>query len=611
MFEREQQAIEAQIRAYCAENQIPDPGDLQWSPIPFAGEWGISTSFFQLAAREARSGAKVNVPERAQQIAAGVAEMLGTPPGFSHLEAVKGYLNLYFSTAEFSQRVVDRVLDQGPAYGSGEPKGKRVMVEFSQPNTHKAFHVGHLRSAILGDSVARILEHAGYEVVRANYIGDIGLHVIKWLWNYINFHPGEQPPERDRTRWMGDLYAEATRRLEDNPELETEVRALFGSWDRKEPEVVSLWEETRRWSLEGFAEVYDILGIQFDRDYYNSEVEVPGKALVEELVVRGIAVDERPEGPVIVRIDEQLGLEKEKYRVLVILRSDNTALYGTEDLALAILKFNEYDLERSIYVVDVRQSLYFQQIFKILELMGFPWAEHCFHLSYELVNLPGNVVVASREGTVVLLEDLVREATGRALEIVREKNPSLPEEKKNEVAFAVGVGSLKYPMLARDNTRIVTFDWESALDFNGQAAPYIQYAHVRANSILRRLQAEGASAESRESSGTAEEQAPLPTVADLPPATFAYKLDPTEIQLIDLISRFPAEVQRAAAEYKTLTITNIAYDLSRAFTDFYNSCPVLKAEPDVRASRLRLVAASRQAIANALNLLGISAPEVM
>lgn len=606
MFEREQQAVEAQIRAYCAEHHLPDPGEIQWSPIPFAGEWGISTSFFQLAAKEARSGAKVNVAERAQQLAASIAAWLGTTPGFSHLEAVKGYLNLYFSTAEFAQRVIDGVLEQGARYGSGEPKGKRVMVEFSQPNTHKAFHVGHLRSAILGDSIARILEHAGYEVVRANYIGDIGLHVIKWLWNYMNYHAGEQPPQKDRTRWMGDLYAEATRRLDENPQLEAEVRELFGRWDRKDPQVVALWEETRRWSLEGFAEVYDILGIRFDRDYYNSEVEEPGKALVEELVERGIAVDERPEGPVIVRIDDQLGLEREKYRVLVILRSDSTALYGTEDLALAMLKFSEYDLDLSIYVVDVRQSLYFQQVFKILELMGFPWADRCFHLSYELVNLPGNVVVASREGTVVLLEDLVREATGRAFEIVREKNPGLPEDKKEEVAFAVGLGSLKYPMLARDNTRIVTFDWESALDFNGQAAPYIQYMHVRANSILRRLQAE-------DDTGLENRGEPLPgqDVQELPPASFDYALDPTEVQLIDLISRFPAEVQRAAAEYKTLTITNLAYDLARAFSDFYNACPVLKAEPGVRAARLRLVAAARQAIANALALLGIEAPEVM
>jgi arginyl-tRNA synthetase len=376
MFQLEQQAVEAQIRAYCAQNKISAPAQIQWMPIPFAGEWGISTSFFQLAAQEARAGKKVNVPQRAQEIAAGVAGFLGEISGFTRIEAVRGYLNLYYSPAEYTRRVVDTVLEQGPDFGRGELKGETVMVEFSQPNTHKAFHVGHLRSAILGDVVARILDFAGYEVVRANYIGDIGLHVIKWLWNYSKYHAGEQPGE-DTTRWMGDLYAEATRRLEENPELEAEVRALYARWDRRDPEIVALWEKTRQWSLDGFDQMYALLDIHFDRVYYNSEAEEPGKELVEELIAKGIAEDERPVGPVIVRIDDLLGQEKEKYRVLVILRSDNTALYSTEDLALAVIKFREYDLSRSIYVVDVRQSLHFQQVFKTLELAGFSWAERC------------------------------------------------------------------------------------------------------------------------------------------------------------------------------------------------------------------------------------------
>ena len=590
MFSAEQQAVENHIRAYCARHDLPDPDKLQWNPIPFSGGWGISTSFFQLAAQEARSGRAPSaqpVAQRAQEIAAGVAEALGAPAGFARLEAVKGYLNLYFSTAEFSRRAVDAVLEQGVNFGQGASKGQRIMVEFSQPNTHKAFHVGHLRSAILGDALCHILEFAGYEVVRANYYGDIGLHVIKWLWNYMKYHPGERP-SADTTRWMGDLYAEASRRLEENPDLEAEVRSVYARWDRRDPEVVNLWRETRQWSLDGFDQMYQVLGIHFDRLYSNSEAEEPGKKMVEELIARGIAEDERPAGPVIVRIDDLLGLEKEKYRVLVILRSDNTALYATEDLALAKIKFSEYNLAKSIYVVDVRQSLHFQQVFKTLEIAGYPWAERCHHLAYELVNLPGNVVMASREGTVVLLEDLVREATQRALQIVQEKNPSLEEAQKQDVARAVGLGALKYPMLARDSTKLVTFDWQTALDFNGQAAPYIQYAHVRANSILRRM----------------EEPLPGPVTPD-------YTLDPTEIQLIDLISRFPAEVQRAAGELRPLHLTNLAYEMARAFTDFYNACPVLKAEPAVRAARLRLVAAARQATANALNVLGIEAPEVM
>ncbi len=590
MFSSEQKAIEADIRKYCLQKGIPDPGEIQWNPIPFAGEWGISTSFFQLAAQEARTssrGEKVNVPQRAQEIASTVAEHLGNPAGIARAEAVRGYLNLYFSQAEFSSRVIDTVLEQGDQFGWGTPKGEKVMVEFSQPNTHKAFHVGHLRSAILGDALCRMLECAGYEVVRANYFGDIGLHVIKWLWNYMKYHAGEEPTE-DTTRWMGDLYAEASRRLEENPELESEVRTLYARWDQNDPEVVALWEKTRQWSINGFNQIYDILDIRFDRLYSNSEAEKPGKEMVDELIRKGIAEDERPEGPVIVRIDDLLKLKKEKYRVFVILRSDGTALYATEDLALARIKFSEYDIARSLYVVDVRQSLHFQQVFKTLEIAGYPWAEHCQHVAYELVNLPGNVVMASREGTVVLLEDLIREATQRAYEVVQEKNPALDEQQKKKIAQSVGLGALKYPMLARDNTKLVTFDWETALDFNGQAAPYIQYAHVRSNSILRKMETE------------------------LPEALIPeHVLEPAEIQLIDLLSRLPGEVQRAASELKPLHLTNLAYEMARAFTDFYNQCPVLKAEPKVRDFRLRLVAASRQAIANLLKLLGIQAPEVM
>jgi arginyl-tRNA synthetase len=466
-------------------------------------------------------------------------------------------------------------------------KGERVMVEFSQPNTHKAFHVGHLRSAILGDALSRILEFSGFEVIRSNYPGDMGLHVIIWLWNYLNYHQGEKPSD-DITRWMGDMYTEARHRLDENPDLEGEVRELYARWDRRDPEIVSLWEETRQWSLDGFNQIYDILNIPFDRYYFNSQMEQPGKKVVDTLIEQKIAQDERPDGPVIVKIDDILGLKKEKYRVLVILRSDNTALYSTEDLALAIQKFEDYELDKSIYVVDVRQSLHFQQVFKTLELAGYPWADRCLHINYELVNLPGNVVMASRDGTVVLLEDLIREADQRALEAVREKNPALSEREMREVAHAVGIGSLKFPMLARENSKVVTFDWQTALDFNGQAAPYIQYAHVRANSILRKME------------------------GSLPgPLTPQYPLEPAEVQLVDLISRLPVEIQRAADEYKPLQITNHVYELARAFNDFYTQCQVLKAQPEVRDVRLRLVASARQSIANLISLLGIEAPEVM
>ena len=590
MFQIEQQAIEDKIKTFCAANGIVLAA-LEWNPIPFSGEWGISTSFFASAALQARAEKKVVVPLRAQEMAEQVKGALVNTEGISRVEAVKGYLNLYFDTTEYAGRVVETVLKQKNCFGSGPATGQRVMVEFSQPNTHKAFHVGHLRSAILGDALARIIEFAGYTVVRANYPGDMGLHVIKWLWAYLKYHASEEP-ETDITQWMGKVYADANQRLEENPDLEGEVRAVYARWDKRDPEIVALWQKTRQWSLEGFHQLYAELDIRFDKYYFNSEEEDPGKQVVEELVKRGIATDERLQGgAVLVKIDEVLGLAKEQYRTTVVLRSDGTALYATEDLALVLHKFRDYpDLFRSVYVVDVRQSLHFTQIFKILEIAGYEQARKCIHVAYELVTLPGNVVVSSREGTVVLLEDLLREAVTRAKEEAHKKNPALTGEQLEQVARAVGLGALKYPILARENTKLVTFDWQAALDFNGQAAPYIQYAHVRCNSILKKA-------------GVA--------IDELLPARFDYPLNPAEIELIDTISRFPSEVQRAAAEYKPLVIASLAYDVAKTFAGFYDACPVVQAEPQVRAARLRLVAATKYALANALALLGITAPEVM
>ena len=586
MFRNEQLQVESGIQKILEDHNIPIPDDYGWAPVPFSGEWGIATSFFKTAAQEAKSGKVKNVPQRAEEIAAMVAEELPAQIYFPHLEAVGGYLNLYFDSRLFSSRVVNSVI-QSEDFARGKEKNQTIMVEFSNLNTHKAFHVGHLRSTILGDVVSRILDYAGYKVVRVNYYGDIGLHVIKWLWNYQKHHQGETPPE-DATQWMGEIYEEASRRLEENPDLESEVRDLYARWDKQDPEIVELWNRTRQWSLDGFEDLYQTLDIHYDRYYSNSEAEFQGKEMVDDLIKRGIAEDLRPEDAVIVRIDDHLGLDKEKYRVLVVLRSDGTALYATEDLALAKIKHEEYAPDRSIYVVDVRQSLHFQQVWKTLEIAGYEWAKRCEHLSYELVNLPGNVVMASREGTVVRLEDLIREAQDRAYQVVQEKNPDLSEEQKRDVSRAVGLGAIKFPLIDRESTRIVTFDWETALDFNGQAAPYIQYAHVRCNSILKKVD-------------------PVQEAIVEPD----YELDPTELTLIEYLSQFPTIIQNAADELKPLHLTNALYETAKAFNAFYRQAPVLTAEPAVRDFRLQLVEASKRVLSSGLNLLGIEAPTVM
>lgn len=687
-------------------------------PIPFPGVWGTSTTVcYQIAneqlgeelervtvglpKKEAKRVVQERVRERAQAIAEELATWLRAHDTFARVEAVNGYLNVVYDTERFANEVLRTVLASGADYGRGDPRGERIMVEYSQPNTHKAFHIGHLRNVCLGNALSRVLRFAGFDVLEANYIGDIGLHVIKCLWCYLRFHRGEEPPREQRGRWLGEIYAEADRRLnyrqdvidllneltrEDPafgqavdrmlkelwrehkvgediayllgqiahgreikpdafyddqtivhfwpivgrqleqelaearassqesaeardrvrqleewyerwhrlaatldwwpqvPQWEKEVRETFQRWERKDPEFVRLWEETRAWSLEEFNRIYDELDVHFDVWFYESEVEEEGRQIVRELLERGIA--EISDGLPVVKIDEKLGLEKETYRTLPILRSDGTTLYSTKDLALTKRKFEQYQVDRAIWVVDVRQTLYLQQIFKVMELWGFQQAAKCYHLAYETVMLPSGAM-SSRLGNVVLYEDVARQVLERALEIIEEKNPALPPEIKAVVARQVGLGSLKYGMLSRDNNRVIVFDIEEALSFEGHAAPYIQYAHARACRILEKVE-------------------------QLPEGPYVLSdLTREEIDLIEQIALFPDEVQRAADEYKPLVIANYVYELAKRFNEFYRVCPVLQAPEPQRAARLALVAATRQTLANGLGLLGIAAPQVM
>ena len=602
MFDSERAAIETQIRAYCSEKNLPQPGELQWSPLPFIGQWGISTSFFQLAATEARlnpAEKRSPVPQRAQEISAEIAAQLILPSGFIRADAVKGYLNLYYATSEFTQRVIETVLSQGSDFGRGEPKDERVMVEYAQPNTHHSFHMGHFRNAILGEVLARQVEFAGYPTIRASYPGDIGLGVITVVWMYQKFYLGQEPEGvHERGQWLLKLYVEASRLLEpkvdETPEetarresYEAERREFYRLWDAGDPQVRELWQRTRAWSLEELYAIFELLDIHMDVWFFESEVDEPAKQIVGELIRLGIADDERPDGPVIVRIDEKLGLKKEKYRTNVILRGDGTTLYLTKDLALAKVKFEKYHVDRSIYVIDVRQSLHMQQTYKILELWGFKQAEKCYHLGYGFVSLPEGAMSA-RRGRLALFMDVLNEATRRVLAEIEQKNPDLPSEQRDRVARQIGLGALVYAVLSVDNNKDIVFDIDAALNFDGHTGPYIQNAHVRASSILRKAGGE------------------------LEPAGFDYNLSNHEIKLVDMIARFPSVVQQAANEYRPLVMANYAYDLADVFHSFYHAVPVLQAESQgIRQARLRLVAAARQALANSLRLLDIEAPEVM
>lgn len=705
-------------------------GPIDLRPLPFSGTWGVASSIShalagEVAAQElAASGeldglskkeAKQRTSQRARarslQLAEQLAAALTTTGEFTSVEAANGYVNISFDPMTVASGLIGEVLLRGREYGTGVAKTERVMVEHSQPNTHKVFHVGHLRNSVLGVSVSRILAAAGYPVMEATYPGDIGMHVIKALWCYERFHQGNEPVDiAQRGAWIGQIYTESDARLEyrkdllsflqllikDDPtfvasidrllkllwreqvdtediayllgrvsfgqeikdtefrdeqtipafwpilgqqlrmELENEkpavevegieppemtpgqrldrweelnqhidwwphvpawrdeIRQTFARWEAREPALVALWQTTREWSLADFRRIFDELEAHFDVWFFESEVEEPGKVIVEELVETGLA--EISDGLTVVKIDEKLGLTEPVYRTLPILRSDGTSLYSTKDLALTKRKFEEFGIDRAIWVVDVRQSLYFKQIFKILELWGFEQAKQAYHLPYEVVTLPEGVI-SSRKGRAPLYDDVKTAVLQRAREIIDEKNPELPEAEKATVAWQVGLGSIKYTMLARDNSKIVVFDLDEALSFDGHAAPYIQYAHARACRIL----------ENAEWNHTAAVDAARPGKLNLDFGA----IQPEELALLQQIAALPEEIQRAAEQYRPLLIANYVYDLSKAFNDFYHACPVIQSEDPVRSARLALVDATRQSLANGLWLLGIEAPQAM
>jgi arginyl-tRNA synthetase len=607
MFTKEQQLIESKIRDFCAANELP-LAELKWQPIPFAGEWGFATSFFQTAANEARAGKgnKTPVPKRAQEIAEQIKFQIGSVDGIGHIEALSGYLNMYFKTSDYATRVVNEVLTAGADFGRGAKKSETVMVEYAQPNTHHSFHIGHARNAILGEVLARLVQFAGYETIRASYPGDLGLGVITVMWVYAKFYKGQEPAGvHERGQWLLKLYVEATSLLakKDNetPEetaqresYEAERREMYRKWDAGDPEVRELWRVTREWSLEELRDVLKMLDINIDVWFYESEVDEPSKVIVDELLAKDIATDERPNGgAVIVKIDEKLGLKKEKYKTNVLLRSDGTTLYLTKDLALAKVKFEQYHVDRSIYVVDERQSMHLQQVFAILKLWGFPQAEKCYHLSYGFVSLPEGAMSA-RRGRLVLFKDVADEAVKRVLALETERSADIPAGEREQIAYKIGMGALIYSMLSVDNNRDIVFNMDEALSFDGRTGPYIQNAYVRANSILKKANIQ-----------------PFYTAQDKP-ITFDYELTSHEIDLIEKLSLFPQTVEQAANEYRPLVMAAYVYELANSFHSFYHAVNVLQTEDEnIRQARLLLVMASKQVIENALRLLSIQAPEVM
>jgi arginyl-tRNA synthetase len=484
---------------------------------------------------------------------------------------------------------------------------RTIMVEYSQPNTHKAFHVGHLRNVCLGDSLVQLLRATGHEVVAANYLGDVGTHVAKCLWG-LEALVEEPPPAEGRGEWLGEVYARAAIQLEDwetagnagdadaaakYAAARARMSEILKGIETRDPIYYQQWLTTRQWSLDEFEQIYAWAGVHFDRVFYESEVDEPGLKLVDEFLAKGVFVESRG----------AVGIENpeiEHMPFFMLRKSDGTGLYATKDLALARMKFEEFGIDRSIYVVDARQSDHFKQVFLTLKKMGFAQAELCEHVGYEMVELPDGAM-SSRKGNVILFRAL-REQLAAALDqkFFAALRSEWPAEEIETAIHQVSLGAIKYGMLARDNNQKIVFDMDKWTDVQGgDGGPTLQYVCARTNSLLRKAEERGMSLDAGLLQGE---------VATAPGTL----VDPAERALMQALIGLPGVVAHAAAGLRPTGVCGQLYIIAKAYNRFQQECNVIhQSDRDVVQARLLLVAATREALRWGLSLLGIPAPARM
>ncbi|MBD3310797.1 arginine--tRNA ligase [Candidatus Woesearchaeota archaeon] len=499
-----------------------------------------------------------------------------------HIREVKvsgPFLNFFVNKEKLSEDVLRRIFKEKKDYGRRKPGEKNILVEYFQANTHKGVHIGHIRNICLGEALCRLLEADGQKVTRLNYQGDIGPHVAKCLWGYLNLHKGEEPDYK-KGIWLGRVYAEASEKAAEDENVEQEIREMTKKLYQGDKQLMSIWKKTRNWCLDDFDDLYDEIKVHFDRIFFESEVEEPGRKIVEKMLEQGLA--KKDQGAVVI------DLEKEDLGVFLLLRNDGVALYSTKDLGLQHLKLQEFGKpDASFHVVGSEQSLYFRQLFKTFEKIKCPLAGISEHISYGLVMLPEGKM-SSREGTMVLYEELVSKLRQEAMRGVEERHTGWKQQDKRKSAENIAFGALKFTMVNRENNKNITFDWEKALSFEGESGPYVQYAHARICSILRKY---GSDVEDE--------------------VDFRLLRHSKEHELVALMARFRDTVSEAAKGRKPHAIARYALDLAQLFSEFYRDCQVISDDKDLTKARILLAECTRQVIENCLNLLNIEASERM
>ncbi len=603
------QQVVAAAQALYDIQATPQQVQLQKTRPEFEGDITLVVFPFVKAARKAPAQVAQEIGEWL------VANSQGLIAGYN---AVQGFLNLKIAQHFFIQQLQEIAADAN--YGRQPENGKLMMVEYSSPNTNKPLHLGHVRNNLLGYSIAKIQEANGWRVVKTNIVNDRGIHICKSMLAWLKFGNGETPESTGKKgdHLIGDYYVRFDKEYrkqiaelvaggmdEETAKKEAplikEAQAMLLRWEQNDPEVRALWARMNEWVYAGFDETYRRMGVSFDKIYYESNTYLEGKSEVEKGLASG-QFYRRPDGSV------WANLEKDGLDEKLLLRSDGTSVYMTQDIGTAKLRYQDYPIDKMVYVVGNEQEYHFKVLSILLDRLGFPFGKELVHFSYGMVELP-NGKMKSREGTVVDADDLMDKMVEDAKEIYLQKSgdsnnikqsQTISNEESNEIARKVGLGALKYFILKVDPRKNMLFNPEESIDFNGNTGPFIQYTYARIRSVLRKA---GLSGEAGLLAERSFSESGLSGEAGL---------DSKELSLIQRLMEYPAVVRQAGQDFSPAVLCNYAYALACDFNSFYHDCSILN-EPDQQKRALRLLLSQTVArtICDAMSLLGIEVPERM
>jgi arginyl-tRNA synthetase len=517
------------------------------------------------------------IQENPHEISMDLVSAIGTPPEeIEDIQSLGPYVNFYLNKKLESIFLINEVKREKDNFGNLEKNNKKVMIEFPSPNTNKPLHLGHLRNMSIGESMSRIVEANGFKVIRVNLNNDRGIHICKSMAAYMKYAKGDKPTKKKKgDHLVGDFYVKFNEKSKKDEELEILSHRLLQKYEEGDKQTIQLWKTMNEWALEGFKETYEKFRIKFDKEYFESQIYKKGK----EIILQGLKdkIFEQKKDKSI-----SINLEKEKLGEKILLRSDGTSIYITQDIYLAKKKFDDYKIDSSIYVTGNEQEYHFNVLFSILDKLKIADKEKLKHLSYGMVNLPEGRM-KSREGTVVDADDLIEDLQNLVKKEL-EKRGKLSKKQLEERSLKIALAAIKYFLLKVDIKKNMVFNPKESISFEGDTGPYIQYAYARASSILKK-------------------------VNKRPQLLIPENLEEKEKELITQLGDFKQIVEEAYKLMNPAIIANYSYKLAQTFNEFYHACPVMGSESE--SFRLHLVQIFRQVLKNALYLLGIETLEEM